>query len=91
MAYRALSQPMIGWIGAGRMGLQMGSRLLDAGYDVAVYNRTAAKAVPMVSRGAVAVDSPADLAGHDVVFAMVSGSDDLLAGDDRRQRGAHRS
>jgi 3-hydroxyisobutyrate dehydrogenase len=78
MAYRALSQPMIGWIGAGRMGLQMGSRLLDAGYDVAVYNRTAAKAAPMVSRGAVAVDSPADLAGCDVVFAMVSGSDDLL-------------
>jgi 3-hydroxyisobutyrate dehydrogenase-like beta-hydroxyacid dehydrogenase len=69
---------MIGWIGAGRMGLQMGSRLLDAGYDVAVYNRTAAKAAPMVSRGAVAVDSPADLAGRDVVFAMVSGSDDLL-------------
>jgi 3-hydroxyisobutyrate dehydrogenase-like beta-hydroxyacid dehydrogenase len=78
MAYRALSQPMIGWIGAGRMGLQMGSRLLDAGYDVAVYNRTAAKAAPMVSRGAVAVDRPADLAGRDVVFAMVSGSDDLL-------------
>jgi 3-hydroxyisobutyrate dehydrogenase len=78
MAYRALSQPMIGWIGAGRMGLQMGSRLLDAGYDVAVYNRTAAKAAPLISRGAVAVDSPADLAGRDVVFAMVSGSDDLL-------------
>jgi 3-hydroxyisobutyrate dehydrogenase len=78
MAYRALSQPMIGWIGAGRMGLQMGFRLLDEGYDVAVYNRTAAKAAPMVSRGAVAVDSPADLAGRDVVFAMVSGSDDLL-------------
>jgi 3-hydroxyisobutyrate dehydrogenase len=78
MAYRALSQPMIGWIGAGRMGLQMGFRLLDEGYDVAVYNRTAAKAAPMVSRGCVAVDSPADLAGRDVVFAMVSGSDDLL-------------
>jgi len=66
MAYRALSQPMIGWIGAGRMGLQMAFRLLDAGYDVAVYNRTAAKAAPMVSRGAVTVDSPADLAGRDV-------------------------
>ncbi|MDQ2812959.1 MAG: NAD(P)-dependent oxidoreductase [Actinomycetota bacterium] len=78
MAYRALEQPRVGWIGAGRMGLQMASRLLDAGYDVAVYNRTASKAAPMVSRGAVAVDSPADLAGRDVVFTMVSGSDDLL-------------
>lgn len=78
MAYRALEQPSVGWIGAGRMGLQMASRLLDAGYDVAIYNRTAAKAAPIVSRGAVAVDRPADLAGRDVVFTMVSGSDDLL-------------
>lgn len=78
MAYRALDRPVVGWIGAGRMGLQMAARLLDAGYDVAVYNRTAAKAEPMVSRGAVAVDRPADLAGCDVVFTMVSGSEDLL-------------
>ena len=78
MAYRALSQPRIGWIGAGRMGLQMAARLLDAGHDVAIYNRTAAKAAPIVSRGAAAVDRPADLADRDVVFTMVSGSDDLL-------------
>src|ERR1035438_7719473 len=76
MAYRALEQPRIGWIGAGRMGLQMASRLLDAGHDVAIYNRTAAKAAPIISRGAVA--RPADLADRDVVFTMVSGSDDLL-------------
>ena len=78
MAYRALEQPRVGWIGAGRMGLQMAARLLDAGHDVAIYNRTAAKATPIISRGAVAVDRPADLADRDVVFTMVSGSDDLL-------------
>jgi 3-hydroxyisobutyrate dehydrogenase len=78
MAYRALEKPLVGWVGAGRMGLQMAARLLDAGYDMAVYNRTAAKAAPIVSRGAVAVNRPADLAGRDVVFTMVSGSDDLL-------------
>jgi 3-hydroxyisobutyrate dehydrogenase-like beta-hydroxyacid dehydrogenase len=78
MSYRALEQPSIGWIGAGRMGVQMASRLLDAGHDVAVYNRTMAKAAPLVSRGAVPVDSPADLAGRDVVFTMVAASDDLL-------------
>ena len=77
MAYRALEQPKIGWVGAGRMGLQMASRLLEAGHDVAVYNRTAEKAAPMVSRGAVAVDSPAGLAAREVVFVMVSGSADL--------------
>jgi 3-hydroxyisobutyrate dehydrogenase-like beta-hydroxyacid dehydrogenase len=78
MAYQALEQPTVGWIGCGRMGLQMASRLLDAGYDVAVYNRTAAKAAPLISRGAVAADCPADLAGRDVVFTMVAGPDDLL-------------
>jgi 3-hydroxyisobutyrate dehydrogenase-like beta-hydroxyacid dehydrogenase len=78
MAYRALEKPAVGWIGAGRMGLQMASRLIDAGYDVAIYNRTAVKAAPMISRGAVAVEQPSDLAGRDVVFTMVSGSDDLL-------------
>jgi 3-hydroxyisobutyrate dehydrogenase-like beta-hydroxyacid dehydrogenase len=78
MPYRALEQPSIGWIGAGRMGVAMASRLLDAGYDVAVYNRTMAKAAPLISRGAVPADCPADLAARDVVFTMVSASDDLL-------------
>jgi 3-hydroxyisobutyrate dehydrogenase-like beta-hydroxyacid dehydrogenase len=78
MAYRALEQPRIGWIGAGRMGLQMAARLLDTGHDMAIYNRTAAKAASIVSRRAVAAERPADLAERDVVFTMVSGSDDLL-------------
>ncbi|MDO9589890.1 MAG: NAD(P)-binding domain-containing protein, partial [Microcella sp.] len=29
-------KPTIGWIGLGRMGFQLATRLLDAGYDVAV-------------------------------------------------------
>jgi len=60
------------------MGVQMASRLLDAGYDVAIYNRTMAKAAPLISRGAVAAAGPADLASCDVVFTMVAASDDLL-------------
>lgn len=79
MADRALEHPSIGWIGAGRMGLQMASRLLDAGYALAIYNRTPAKAAPLISRGAVLAEFPVDLAGRDVVFTMVSSSDDLLA------------
>jgi 3-hydroxyisobutyrate dehydrogenase len=78
MADGALENSSIGWIGAGRMGLQMASRLLDAGHDVAIYNRTKAKAAPLISRGAVLAESPADLAARDVVFTMVSSSDDLL-------------
>ena len=69
----------VGWIGCGRMGFALASRLLDAGYDLAVYNRTRAKAEPLGERGAKVVDSPADLADRDVVFIMVAGSQDLLA------------
>ncbi len=71
-------RPSIGWIGAGRMGLQLATRLVEAGYDVAIYNRTKAKTAPLVERGGKAVDSPADLAGRDVVFSMVSASKDLI-------------
>jgi 3-hydroxyisobutyrate dehydrogenase len=75
----------IGWIGAGRMGAQLVTRLLDAGYDVTVYNRTASKAQHLADRGAGIVSRPVDLADHDLVFAMVSSSADLeqvMLGDD---------
>jgi 3-hydroxyisobutyrate dehydrogenase-like beta-hydroxyacid dehydrogenase len=71
------NKPTVGWIGAGRMGFQLAKRLLDAGYDVAVYNRTRAKAEPLTEFGATVVDRPVDLAGRDVVFSMVSASNDL--------------
>jgi 3-hydroxyisobutyrate dehydrogenase-like beta-hydroxyacid dehydrogenase len=67
----------IGWIGAGRMGSQLVGRLLDAGYDVTVYNRTASKAQHLVDRGAGIVSRPVDLADRDLVFSMVSSSSDL--------------
>ena len=70
-------QPTIGWIGAGRMGFQLATRLLEAGHDVTVYNRTRAKAEPLVALGAKVVDRPSDLAGLDVVFIMVSAPKDL--------------
>lgn len=67
----------IGWIGAGRMGAQLVTRLLGAGYDVTVYNRTASKAAALVEKGAKVVTRPVDLADRDLVFAMVSTSEDL--------------
>jgi 3-hydroxyisobutyrate dehydrogenase-like beta-hydroxyacid dehydrogenase len=59
------------------MGFAMAKRLLEAGCDVAVYNRTRAKAEPLQALGATVVDSPADLACRDIVFTMVSGPADL--------------
>ena len=70
--------PKIGWIGTGRMGYAMVTRLLNAGHPVSVYNRTRAKAEPLTVYGAVIVDSIADLADCDIVFSMVSESADLL-------------
>ena len=67
----------IGWIGAGRMGLPMAERLLKAGHDVSVWNRTRAKAEPLIKSGGKVVDKLSDLAGCDVVFSIVSTGKDL--------------
>lgn len=67
----------IGWIGTGRMGAAMARRLLGAGCDVAVYNRTRAKAEQLITDGAKLVDCPGDLAERDIVFVTVGGPDDL--------------
>jgi 3-hydroxyisobutyrate dehydrogenase-like beta-hydroxyacid dehydrogenase len=69
------SAQSIGWIGAGRMGTAMAERLLARGCRLAVYNRTRAKAEPLAALGAQLVDSPADLAGCDIVFTNLASSD----------------
>ena len=69
--------PRIGWIGAGRMGAALARRLVDAGHDVAVYNRTRSKAEAVAGERALVVDRPVDLADRDIVFSMVSASADL--------------
>lgn len=68
----------VGWIGAGRMGAALIKRLLEAGTEVWVYNRTRAKADALAEHGAKVVDSPADLATLDIVFTMVGGPEDVL-------------
>jgi 3-hydroxyisobutyrate dehydrogenase-like beta-hydroxyacid dehydrogenase len=60
------------------MGAELVGRLLAAGCDVSVYNRTRAKAQPLAALGAKVVDSAADLAACDIVFATVGTSEDLL-------------
>lgn len=68
----------LGWIGTGRMGYRLAERLLRAGHDVSVYNRTRAKAEPLADLGATIVDSPRDLGDRDIVFTMVSGPKDVV-------------
>lgn len=67
----------IGWIGLGRMGEAMVTRLLKAGHTVHVWNRTAAKAEHLAEYGAKIEKSKIDLASCEIVFTMVSTTDDL--------------
>jgi 3-hydroxyisobutyrate dehydrogenase len=66
----------LGWIGAGRMGYAMAERLAKAGCDIAVWNRTKAKADPLAEHGAKVVTHLDELAGKDILFCMVSTYDD---------------
>jgi 3-hydroxyisobutyrate dehydrogenase len=70
-------QMRLGWVGLGRMGKALASRLLEAGHDLTVYNRTRAKAEPLAELGAAIADTPAELADRDIVFTMVAGSADV--------------
>ena len=67
----------VGWIGTGRMGYEMAARLAKGGCDIAVWNRTRAKAEPLASHGAKVVDDLKDLSAKDIVFCMVSTWDDV--------------
>ncbi len=62
----------IGFIGTGVMGASMAGHLLEAGYDLHVYNRTRSRAQDLVSRGAKWHDSVSEVAqASDVVFTIV--------------------
>jgi 3-hydroxyisobutyrate dehydrogenase len=69
----------LGWLGTGRMGAEMARRLLMAGCDLAVYNRSPAKAEPLVRLGAKPAASAAELGTRDIVFITVGSSDDLIS------------
>ncbi len=71
---------MLGWIGTGVMGRWMCGHLMDAGHPVVVYNRTRAKAQPLLDAGAQWRDTPAAVAAAaDVVFTMVGFPADVEA------------
>ena len=68
----------IGFIGLGIMGQGMSRNLLKAGFAVTVFNRTASKAQELVSEGAVAAESPQQLAAaSDIIIVCVSDTPDV--------------
>jgi 3-hydroxyisobutyrate dehydrogenase-like beta-hydroxyacid dehydrogenase len=63
----------LAFCGLGRMGEPMAGRLLDAGHDVVVWNRTRERTDGLVERGARRAESPAEAAGGvEAVFTMLS-------------------
>jgi 3-hydroxyisobutyrate dehydrogenase len=68
--------PRVAFIGLGRMGHGMAGRYLDAGFAVAVWNRSRAKAEDLIARGAHWATSPEDAAiDADAVVTMVADDD----------------
>lgn len=70
----------IAFIGTGVMGASMAGHLMDAGYPLVVFNRTPARAEPLVSRGAIWAETPGAAAAlADVVITMVGYPADVEA------------
>ena len=81
----------LGWIGLGEMGHVIVPRLLAAGHEVTGWNRTRAKADPLIEQGMAWADTPREVAAaSDIVFSMVTdgkavstialGEDGVIAG-----------
>jgi 3-hydroxyisobutyrate dehydrogenase-like beta-hydroxyacid dehydrogenase len=88
----------VGFIGLGRMGAAMARNILKAGFELTVYNRTAAKMRPLIDAGAAGAGSPREAStGADVVVTCLmddrsvvenaTGEQGLLAG--LRKRATH--
>src|SRR5581483_4686398 len=76
----------LGYVGLGVMGAAVVRRLLGAGHDVTVWNRTREKAEPLLADGARWADTPRAVAeSSEIVFTMVTNADAVRAvneGDD---------
>ncbi len=83
--------PKVGWIGLGLIGKPMARRVVEAGFPVTIWNRTASKADDLVRAGAKIAATPREAAAaSDILFTCVSdppaleavlwGADGVLAG-----------
>lgn len=62
----------VGFIGTGIMGSAMAGHLMDAGFEVSVYNRTKSKAQPLINRGATWCETVGECAkNQDVIISIV--------------------
>src|ERR1700704_6215585 len=70
----------VGFIGLGDIGAPIAGRILAAGFELSIWNRTPGKMQPLLGRGAIAADSPGDLARRcDIVCTCVTDANALEA------------
>ncbi|HWG18766.1 MAG TPA: NAD(P)-binding domain-containing protein, partial [Acidobacteriaceae bacterium] len=69
----SMAKQSVALLGLGTMGIGMAANLLKAGFPLAVWNRTAAKAQPLAEKGARIAPTPADAAkGAKIIVAMLA-------------------
>ena len=82
----------VGFVGLGIMGKPMTRNLIEAGYDLIVYNRSRGKAEDLVPEGAEVAESPEEVARDaGIVFTMLPGPPEVrevVAGESGLLRGA---
>lgn len=82
----------LGFVGLGIMGFPMAKHLMDAGYELTLFNRTSAKAQPLLEQGAKLAASPAEVARNsEAVIIMVKSDvevDNIITGKDGILSGA---
>jgi len=62
----------VGFIGLGQMGRAMAGRLIEAGHELTVYNRSRAAAEPFRTRGARIAQQPDEVLGAEIVITMLA-------------------
>src|SRR5512139_3276231 len=83
----------VGYIGLGLMGKSIAHNILKAGFSLVVHNRSRSAVEELVAEGAVAADSPKEVAGQvDVVFTNLPDTPDVenvVLGENGILAGAH--
>ena len=75
-----MSELRVAVVGLGKMGTPIAERILEAGFQLAVFNRSRSRSAPLAERGATVLDSAADaLAEADVCVTMLADDDALEA------------
>ena len=69
---------VISFVGLGNMGLAMATNLIEAGFGLRVYNRTAEKAQPLIAKGAKFCDRPSDVVEPGGIVITMLANDQAL-------------